>query len=531
MQRPTLVALSFCLVILSQACFQAKASPIPRNLQPSKDSPSACLTVIFFLVLSLTILFIFKKIYVARRRKTDLVSISSDESAPKSNWKGGRSMTKAIAKKSGFYVGLLGSPGWETKHSVFIGGGPTHIFLPPESRTSNRRRFPFGSLTTTILHKVPAQCEITSNRLAPNNVLQIKPQKFNAVVFSPEISIPPPAKVTQKHPNLCFDTKPSPMKRSSSRLTTQDEQHDDSQSNGNITFSSGPRKLVSGLNSLQSRIDQNFGVSPVSNERRSSNTYNSSVADITIPTQTFRTLMKHSRLPTDLLENGIQQPTIKPLHFGKRRHTISEKYYSDNANDCPDVFVPWASYKTPDLPKTCCQSVDLSTNSVWLKSRCSSPTRQTRNSPIIGPSPLRTMSLPLDYDFEHTKQFNVDNCNILSKIRSEAKFEPSLESPPSLSHSSPPPERSKTLFQADDPDIILDLIRELAQETSAWDASLFVDENFKALMDQSTVHPKSKPKVQIVPEKWSKYRQKYRRTTLQDIPESDGTKYNLFFFF
>ena len=448
-------------------------------------------------------------------------------------------MTKAIAKKSGFYVGLLGSPGWETKHSVFIGGGPTHIFLSPGSPTSNRRRFPFGSLTTTILHKVPAQCKITSTRLAPDNVLRIKPQQFNsAVVFSPEISLPPPAMVTPKRPNLRFDTKPSPMRRSSSRLTTQDEQHDDFHSNGNITCSSGPRKLVSGLNLLQSRIDQNFNVSPVSNERRSSNTYNSSVADITVPTQTFRTLMKHSRLPTDLLENGIQQPTIKPLHFGKRRHTISEKSYSDNANDsiletvvhdCPDVSLPWASYKTPDLPKTRCQSVDLSSNSVWLKSRCSSPTRQTRNSPIIGPSPLRTMSLPLDYEFEHTKQFNVDNCNMLSEIQSEAKFAPSLESPPSLSHTSPPPEQSRTLFQADDQDIILDLIRELAQETSAWDASLFVDENFKALMDQSTVHPNSKPKVQIVPEKWSKYRRKYRRTTLQDIPESDGTKYNLLF--
>jgi hypothetical protein len=123
------------------------------------------------------------------------------------------------------------------------------------------------------------------------------------------------------------------------------------------------------------------------------------------------------------------------------------------------------------------------------------------------------MSLPSDYDFEHTGKLN--NPNTLSN-QWEAKFKPPLEFPPT---------RSKTSFHADEPDIILDLIRELAQETSAWDASLFVDANFKALVDQSTTHRNSKLKVQIAPEKRSKYCRKHR-TTLQDIPESDGTKCN-----
>ena len=102
-------------------------------------------------------------------------------------------------------------------------------------------------------------------------------------------------------------------------------------------------------------------------------------------------------------------------------------------------------------------------------------------------------------------------------------YDPSLESSPPT-RSSPIPKRAKTVLQADDPDIILDLIRELARETSAWDASLFVDENFKALMDQSSTHPNCKLKVQIAPERRSKYRLGQRRTTLQDIPESDGMK-------
>ena len=252
MQRSTLAALSLCLVLLSQARFYAMASPTPHNFQPLKDSPAGCLTVIFFLVLSLTVLFIFKKIYVARRRKMDPVLIFSDEfSAPNSNQNGGISMTKAIAEKSGFYVGLLGSPCWETTHSVFIRGGPRHISLPPESHTPSYRRIPFGS--ATMLHKVPTKREITSTCSAPGNALGDKPQLLN--ILSPEIPRPPPAMVLSKHSSLCFNTKSRlPTRCLSSPLITQ---HSDFQSNENITFNSGPRKLVlvSGPNLLQSRID------------------------------------------------------------------------------------------------------------------------------------------------------------------------------------------------------------------------------------------------------------------------------------
>ena len=250
MQRSMPVALSLCLVLLSQTCSQARASPTPRKFQPLKDSPAGCLTVVFFLVLSLTILFIFKKIYVARRRKIDPVSIFSDEfSAPNSNQKGRKSMTKSIAKKSGFCVGLLGSPGWETKRSVFIGSDPSQISLPLESHTPSFRRIPFRS---SALHKVPANCEITPTRPAPSNV--------HGVILSPEISRPPPTLVSPKHPSLCFGTKS--LLRLSSPLITQDDQHSDFQSNENITFNSGPRKsvLVSGPNLLQSRINH-FNVS------------------------------------------------------------------------------------------------------------------------------------------------------------------------------------------------------------------------------------------------------------------------------
>ena len=171
------------------------------------------------------------------------------------------------------------------------------------------------------------------------------------------------------------------------------------------------------------------------------------------------------------------------------------------AQDLSAVSPPKVSYNIPDSPKSYRQSVDLSSSSVRLKPQCSTPTRRTRNSPIIGPSPLRIMSLPSDYD-------------------------PSLESSPPT-HSSSIPKRAKNVLQADGPDIILDLIRELARETSAWDASLFVDENFKALMNQSSTHPSCKlKKVRIAPERQSKYRLRERRTTLQDIPEAEGTKCN-----
>ena len=458
------VALSLCLMLLSQTCFQAKASPTPRNFQPSKDSPAGCLTVIIFLVLSLTILFIFKKIYVARRRRMDPVSIFSDEfSAPNSNQNGGKSLTKAIAKMSGFYVGLLGSPGWETTRSVFIGGAPRHISFPLECHTPSYRRIPFRSLTTTMLHKVPAKCEITSVRPAPSCVLEDKPQLLN--ILFPEVSRPPPTVASPKHSSLCFDTKSSlPTRRLSTPLITQ---YSDPQSNENITFNSAPRRLVlvSGSNSLQSRIDvSRVSVFPDFKDVRC----------FSMPKRRARTMSEISQQI-----NG------------------DDSTLETSAQDF-SVVSPKASHKFPDSHKSCRQSVDLSSSAVRLKPQNFTPTRRTRNSPIIGPSPLRTMSLPSDYV-------------------------PSLESSPPT-QSSPIPKRAKKVLQADDSDIILDLIRELARETSAWDASLFVDENFKALMDQFSTYPNRKLKVQIAPEKRPKCRLRQRRTTLQDIPESDGMK-------
>lgn len=528
MQRSTWVASPLCLVLLSQTYCQARASPIPRHFHPLKDSLSGSLTVIFCLALSLTILFIFKKIYVARRRKIDSVSIFSDEfSAQSSSRKGGKSMIKAVAKKSGFYVGFLGSPGWETKHSVFVGGGPRHISFLPKS--------PSPSSSTTILHKVPlTQCEISSTRPALSN--HVLGNKLRSLNLSPELSLPPSAMIASKHRSPCFDTKPLLRTGLSSPLIAQDDQHRDFQSNENITIDSGSRKMVSGLKSLQSRTGH-LKVSSFPNlkdERCLSSTYNSSVADIAPPSQTFQNSMQHTRLRTDLLENGIQQSIIKPLYFGlipkKHAHTMSgnsQQMYSEDASDLvasQDFLAvsPWkASDKILDSPKFRRLSVDLSSNSIRLKPRCSTPTKRTRNSPIIGPSPLRTMSLPLDYGLEHARQFNDDSC-----IQSEARFKQSIEFPPPSGHSTSP-KRSKVTFQADDPDIIFDLIRELAEETSAWDASLFVDKNFKALMDQSKIHPSYKFKIQAAQERRSKQRQK-RLTAcfipLEDIPESDGAK-------
>lgn len=425
------------------------------------------------------------------------------------------------AKKSGFYVGLLGSPDWETKRSLFIGGGPGCISFPPKSRTPSRHR-----VSTSILrHKVPARCEITSARPVPNNTSghnELHP--LHIVVSSPEISRPLPAVVPSKHPGPFSDIEPSFCTgRSSSLLMTRDNQSGDFQSNEDITLNAGSGNLV-----LSSSLNSEY-------ERHFSGTYDPDTADIVLPTQAFRTLTKHAPLCADLLENSIQQSTIKALHFDPipkmRARAISENPHQLYSHDLTAALAT-SPLMVPDSPKSCRQ-FDPSSNSVRLKPRYSSPTKRTRTSPIIGPSPLRTMSLPSDYGLQHTEKLNVNNHSMLSKIRLEDQFEPSLDFSPSSSHLPSIPKRSKMVLQADNPDIILDLIRELAQETSAWDASLFLDENFKTMIDQSKIYPSCKPKPQIAQEKRtrSKHSRKQRYMTpfipLQDIPEFDGVKCNL----
>ncbi|KAF9457012.1 hypothetical protein BDZ94DRAFT_1326575 [Collybia nuda] len=143
------------------------------------------------------------------------------------------------------------------------------------------------------------------------------------------------------------------------------------------------------------------------------------------------------------------------------------------------------------------------------------PPLRARRSPVIGPSPLRSMILPDPSDSDTTIQV-IPTGNEVTKA---SPFDqPSSHA--SLSMNSPlmglfiVPEdkvdssirviavadeewknqgcrgtRRSAQVEDEDPNIILQIIRELVEETNDWDASLFVDENFKTMIKGSGFPP------------------------------------------
>ncbi|KAG5652456.1 hypothetical protein H0H81_004952 [Sphagnurus paluster] len=147
------------------------------------------------------------------------------------------------------------------------------------------------------------------------------------------------------------------------------------------------------------------------------------------------------------------------------------------------LFVPYpeAAFKverSPDLnpmPKpNILPKVNQKTNKSSIR---------VRRSPAIGPSPLRAMILPDPSD---------SNANIRESVSHNAKAKTDY-SPLGFGFRSTA--RAEDLIGAarangattkeDDPNLLMGIIRELVDETSQWDRSLFKDKNFKKMIEDS----------------------------------------------
>ncbi|KAF8897562.1 hypothetical protein BD779DRAFT_1465716 [Infundibulicybe gibba] len=129
-------------------------------------------------------------------------------------------------------------------------------------------------------------------------------------------------------------------------------------------------------------------------------------------------------------------------------------------------------------------------------------TSRPRKSPAIGPSPLRAMVLPDSSETNLVSSFEtgIDNQEIIDssdRVSAHSVYAqlglgfPARRRRESLTTT----EDGKASFEApvhDDADILLNIIRDLVEETSEWDANLFVDENFKSMMQGSWVTPVAK---------------------------------------
>lgn len=169
---------------------------------------------------------------------------------------------------------------------------------------------------------------------------------------------------------------------------------------------------------------------------------------------------------------------------------------------------------TPNLSSFPCPPISTVVSPI-IKRKTSPPSIRVRRSPAIGPSPLRTMILPDPSFTEITFLQASDKENIRTKDRPTSSISTyshlGLEYPHSRSGTggeseseeypsgsarggaksainrirSNGSERRVSKTGDDDPNVLLGIIRELVEETNEWDSSLFVDENFKAMIESS----------------------------------------------
>jgi hypothetical protein len=206
-------------------------------------------------------------------------------------------------------------------------------------------------------------------------------------------------------------------------------------------------------------------------------------------------------------------PFVSPLAINvplSRRKEFNERsrFTLPALSTKADCLTPITS-RNPLTPVSSSTNVDPSivplnsVHSVNVRQKARSRSLRVRRSPPIGPSPLRTMFLPDHFDTSPSSHNNA----IDSECKDYAKgFGPTYYGrhsygfpSPAVTKTSPanhlgtsqdrsPGRHTKaaaTKTYDEGPNTLISIIRELVEETSEWDASLFMDDNFKSLIQNS----------------------------------------------
>ncbi len=105
---------------------------------------------------------------------------------------------------------------------------------------------------------------------------------------------------------------------------------------------------------------------------------------------------------------------------------------------------------------------------------------RAKRSPPLGPSPLRTMILPESSDSDLSPRTSREDPSMMTLCEPNTDVETLASAKKRIMGS-----QSPRTIEDNDTDAVLGLIRELAEEVNDWDDSLFMDKNFKSMIDNS----------------------------------------------
>ncbi|KAF8165316.1 hypothetical protein B0H34DRAFT_688716 [Crassisporium funariophilum] len=597
MQRPTLLAF---LAFTAQTHYfrVTEASPVLQgSSRPLAVTGSPGLAVLLTMIIVLVLLLASKHLYLAQRRnssrmKSHCISDSCSQSLSSSKvYLPGKGFVKS---KSGFYVGLLGSPSWETRCSAIIEKVSGQLALAQEYRTS--RRLPSGqhskSWSTITVEKSLVSTEGNSGLASSMDSSEARAKLHNE--SSLELLTPPPAILSSKYFRQAGSSTRGVLRSRHSFVPSfSHEDHDAGLQINTFTCkqpNQGPH--LSRIPSSDSRGDPGLpslsltqcrglslsSLTVVKTQTTQAKIENSSADHIPDPQCSPPTMTFASDCPLPCSDNQQHcqphmSPSAGPVHISKVSSNILRIQQADvslcpqngaspsypSSRVCQIAGTPPQNRFTHEVaiapssplaqnnlaigihPPQSPQAFETHANQIIRpRPKMATTTIRSKRSPVIGPSPLRTISFSRDCGLEDSSnlafQGGTENgsrslVTPTSGISHGSLAEPSgylwhsegghvdIDGPTTRLKTVGSKKHVKTTIRLDDSDEVLGLIRELARETSAWDASLFVDENFKAMMDESKSFVKPHNLQQIRPKyfqkRWSSF------APLADIPESD----------
>ncbi|KAF9075836.1 hypothetical protein BDP27DRAFT_1415000 [Rhodocollybia butyracea] len=499
-------------------------SPLMVSAHPinvlSTSSSTTALAALLAVILSLVILFVIKVLYM-RYRRTHVAYNFSDSSLRSSSSFFYNSEKFTKPGRAAFFVGLFGSPSWET--GVKLANDEPSICsnqLQFQSRYSQRRvsRFSiseFGGLKrSSRFYSVPntAESRAFSNTLVAAS--RLAPSYTSSPAYPADIHV---NSSTRRH-SLPVTRQVSPdndlndRKRRHSSLKSSTSRHANS-----VALS--PKNHTSFIDFELS--SPNSSLTHARSRSRSSRSY-------VPPLPSLPASVLLSPLPD--ISNSISSPEGRS--YISYPYALSPTIKQNDTDVCVEAGLDMAPTSHRLSPTS---AIVLRTKSKPTRS----PSVRSRKSPPVGPSPLRNMTLPtvsvkanlnnfvahsgnshppteLTTDrqvlSENEKKHNYFNLGIgypsswgiglglessqvpatmteLSRSGSHRQVsQPSSSgfvSHRTTSVSVVTAESSPKTPESDDTDAMLGIIQELIEETSRWDDSLFMDNSFKALIENS----------------------------------------------
>ncbi|KAJ3857433.1 hypothetical protein EV368DRAFT_77787 [Lentinula lateritia] len=502
----------------------------PINVLNSSGSATA-FAVLLAVALSVTVLVLSKFLYI-RYRRTHVsynfsdCSLQSSQRSTTSFFYNSEKLVKP--GKAAFLVGFFGSPSWETSVKTLYDGPSVYSnqlqFQSRRSQKSARRTSRFSISEFGGLRRSTRYSDTSGSRALSNTLVALShppphssassptyPADARTNSFGRRYSLPVTRQIHLEHPN---DRRRRPSSLKSSR---------------SHRFDSLPipgLRLVNLVNNNPDLLHQTsfldlepFSPTPSMHSRSRSKSSRASSCIPPLPPLPASVLL--SPLPDlpESISNEGRSYISYPYALSPKQTSLNETKLSPviPGADTGMTITRRPSQTSGTLPRIKVQP-----------SR--SPSLRSRKSPIVGPSPLRIVTLPegslanlnkeIDKDLlpsipslssstgsaaaptshaeEWKKHQNYANLGIgypsswglglgleeggTAQIQSEIVSENRFSVPCRLSQAT---STQSQMPSSPDADAMLGIIQELVEETSQWDDSLFMDTSFKALIENS----------------------------------------------